>query len=129
MVKGSRDAALRDQLLGPAGAEGETGAKRNRKPPGWAAAEERYEEPQLGGGAELERGSGGSDQFFGTAAKGLGGLALATLLAEAAFALPRQSADGIGGLPSLPHFAPTAKRCIYLHRIRPKRVLKVPEKV
>ena len=54
-------------------------------------------------------------QFFGTAAKGLGGLALANLLAADAFARPRRSADGIGGLPSLPHFAPTAKRCIYLH--------------
>ena len=53
-------------------------------------------------------------QFFGRMAKGIGGLALANMFAEDALALP-QSADAIGGLPSLPHFAPKAKRCIYLH--------------
>ena len=53
-------------------------------------------------------------QFFGTAAKGIGGIALANLLAGDALALPRNPAS-IGGLPSLPHFAPRAKRCIYLH--------------
>ena len=53
-------------------------------------------------------------QFFARNAKGIGGLALAGLLAEnapGAIADPEQS----GGLPSLPHFAPRAKRCIYLH--------------
>ena len=53
-------------------------------------------------------------QFFSTAAKGIGGLALANLLADDAFALP-QTNEAIGGLPSLPHFAPKATRCIYLH--------------
>ena len=40
-------------------------------------------------------------QFFGTAAKGIGGLALANLLAHDAFALPQtsQATDAIGGLP------------------------------
>ena len=64
-------------------------------------------------------------QFFGKVAKGIGGLALSSLLAEDAFAIPGlpQAAGsvaagggpGAGGLPSLPHFAPQAKRCIYLH--------------
>ena len=53
-------------------------------------------------------------QFFGTAAKGIGGLALANLLAQDSLALA-QAPDAVGGLPSLPHFAPKAKRCIYLH--------------
>ena len=53
-------------------------------------------------------------QFFGRAAKGIGGLALFDLLSEEAFGLA-QSRDVIGGLPSLPHFAPKAKHCIYLH--------------
>ncbi len=53
-------------------------------------------------------------QFFGTAAKGIGGLALANLLAQDTCAFG-QTRDGVGGLPSLPHFAPTATRCIYLH--------------
>ena len=56
-------------------------------------------------------------QFFGTMARGIGGLALASLLAEDGFAMPglQQEAERYGGLPSLPHFAPTATRCIYLH--------------
>ena len=47
--------------------------------------------------------------FFGHAALGLGTAALASLL-------PQQSglAAGAGGLPGLPHFAPKAKRAIYL---------------
>ena len=53
-------------------------------------------------------------QFFSTAAKGIGGLALANLLADNASALT-QTNEAIGGLPSLPHFAPKATRCIYLH--------------
>ena len=54
-------------------------------------------------------------QFFGRTARGIGGLALANLLADDAFALPGQAPAAVGGLPSLPHFAPKAKRCIYLH--------------
>ena len=57
-------------------------------------------------------------QFFGKVAKGIGGVALSSLLAgdDAAFALPTLGQDqSTGGLPSLPHFAPKAKRCIYLH--------------
>ncbi|MCY3930630.1 MAG: DUF1501 domain-containing protein, partial [Acidobacteria bacterium] len=53
-------------------------------------------------------------QFFGTAARGIGGLALASLMADDAFALP-VARDRFGGLPDLPHFAPKAKQCIYLH--------------
>ena len=53
-------------------------------------------------------------QFFGKVAKGIGGLALSSLMADDAFALPQENGV-IGGLPSLPHFAPKAKRCIYLH--------------
>src|SRR6266576_5286254 len=45
-------------------------------------------------------------QFFGLAGGGLGAAALATLLSE-----DLHAADG---LPGLPHFAPTAKRVIYL---------------
>ncbi len=56
-------------------------------------------------------------EFFGKMAKGIGGLALASLLAEDGVAMPgaTQDAERVGGLPSLPHFAPKAKRCIYLH--------------
>jgi hypothetical protein len=48
--------------------------------------------------------------FLGKAAKGLGGVALASLLNEKLLASP---ADG-NGLPGFPHFAPKAKRVIYL---------------
>jgi len=41
-------------------------------------------------------------QFFGRGARGLGGLALASVA---------------NGAASLPHFAPKAKRCIYLHMV------------
>ena len=51
-------------------------------------------------------------QFFGKAARGLGGLALADLMSGDLLG----AAPGVvGGLPSLPHFAPKAKQCIYLH--------------
>ena len=46
-------------------------------------------------------------------AEGIGGLALTNMFAEDAFALPQ--GETVPGLPSLPHFAPKAKRCIYLH--------------
>src|SRR5947208_3834132 len=50
-------------------------------------------------------------QFFGLASGGIGAAALATLLSE-----DLRAADGRAteGLPGLPHFAPTAKRVIYL---------------
>ena len=54
-------------------------------------------------------------QFFGGAGLRLGGIALASLMGEHA-----QAAHGMSGavhppLPGLPHFAPRAKRLIYLH--------------
>ena len=57
-------------------------------------------------------------QFFGKMAKGLGGLALARLVSadDSLLAVSGVTQDSVaGGLPSLPHFAPKAKRCIYLH--------------
>ncbi len=45
--------------------------------------------------------------FFGRAGLGLGTAALASLL-------PQPRAEAAGGLPGLPHFAPKAKRAIYL---------------
>lgn len=55
-------------------------------------------------------------RFFSRGARGIGALALASLLGDRASAA---SADrpSIGGLPGLPHFAPKAKRCIYLHLV------------
>jgi Protein of unknown function (DUF1501) len=47
-------------------------------------------------------------QFFARGARGLGVAALASLL---------RADDKSGGLPSLPHFAPKAKRAIYLHMV------------
>ena len=47
--------------------------------------------------------------FFSKSATGLGAAALASLLARDVDAAP-----SIGGLPGLPHFAPKAKRVIYL---------------
>src|SRR5262245_6984855 len=48
--------------------------------------------------------------FFGSAGLGIGAAALATLLNK-----PRASASEVRcGLPDLPHFAPKAKRVIYL---------------
>lgn len=58
--------------------------------------------------------------FFGHAALGLGTAALATLLrqdsAQGSSLLENkfQEPDRVGGIPSLPHFAPAAKRAIYL---------------
>ena len=46
-------------------------------------------------------------QFFGASGTGVGLAALATLLGK-------DSAHGSGGLPTLPHYAPQAKRVIYL---------------
>jgi hypothetical protein len=47
--------------------------------------------------------------FFGNSAMGLGTAALASLLPA-----QQTSAAGSGGIPALPHFAPKAKRAIYL---------------
>ena len=53
-------------------------------------------------------------QFFAQGARGLGGLALTSLIGnEVKGAI---AGEGIyGGLPGIPHFAPKAKRAIYLH--------------
>ena len=52
-------------------------------------------------------------QFFGHGVRGLGLAALGSLLATTSTsAAPNSSA--LGGLPQLPHFAPKAKRAIYL---------------
>lgn len=48
--------------------------------------------------------------LFGKAATGIGTVALASLLNQAGLS----ASDSIGGLPELPHFAPKAKRIIYL---------------
>ena len=47
-------------------------------------------------------------RFFARGAQGIGALALASLIGDKAQA---------EGLPGLPHFAPKAKRCIYLHLV------------
>ena len=56
--------------------------------------------------------------FFGRGALGLGGAALASMLpdrtARAGEADQQQARVSSGGLPGLPHFAPKAKRAIYL---------------
>lgn len=49
--------------------------------------------------------------FFSRMATGLGIAALGSLLAEDGFASPET-----GGLPGLPHFAPKAKRVVFLHQ-------------
>ncbi|HEY2951179.1 MAG TPA: sulfatase, partial [Verrucomicrobiae bacterium] len=51
-------------------------------------------------------------QFFGRTAIGLGAAALGSLLNPALFAAAEKGR--FGGLPGLPHFAPKAKRVIYL---------------
>ena len=53
-------------------------------------------------------------QFFARGGQWLGALALASLVAEEAKGNPKGAA-AYGGLPNLPHFAPKAKRVIYLH--------------
>jgi uncharacterized protein (DUF1501 family) len=63
-------------------------------------------------------------QLFGRTSKGIGVMALASLLNPEMFgnspaaAKPSGpgSAPAYGGLPGLPHFAPKAKRVIYLHQ-------------
>jgi hypothetical protein len=52
--------------------------------------------------------------FFGRTSSGIGAAALASLLTRAGFADPTKPTATIGSLPALPHFAPKAKRVIYL---------------
>jgi hypothetical protein len=56
-------------------------------------------------------------RFFSRGARGIGALALASLLGEPQRASAAASGPAVGGLPGLPHFAPKAKRCIYLHLV------------
>ncbi len=55
-------------------------------------------------------------QLFGRSTKGLGVAALASLLAPEALASSSNIDPKTGGLVGLPHFAPKAKRVIYLHQ-------------
>jgi uncharacterized protein (DUF1501 family) len=55
-------------------------------------------------------------QFFSRAARGLGGAALCSLLSKSAAASPG-IAPAAGALPGFPHFAPKAKRAVYLHML------------
>jgi len=52
--------------------------------------------------------------FFGKASAGLGVAALANLLGSGLSGAEADPINPIGGLPGLPHFAPKAKRVIYL---------------
>jgi uncharacterized protein (DUF1501 family) len=54
-------------------------------------------------------------QLFGHASKGIGVAALASLLNPNLLSANTGSVE-FGGLPDLPHFAPKAKRVIYLHQ-------------
>ena len=54
-------------------------------------------------------------QFFGRSATGIGAAALASLFNPRLFAAGPQDLKS-GGLPSLPHFTPKAKRVIFLHQ-------------
>src|SRR5881628_3645025 len=56
-------------------------------------------------------------QFFARGARGLGVAALATLLGDEIKGAPSPSVQPVGGQPGLPHFAPKAKRAIYLHMV------------
>src|SRR5512145_457827 len=56
-------------------------------------------------------------QFFGTAARGLGMAALASLLDKGQLLGDVLKAPSGNSLPGLPHFAPKAKRAIYLHMV------------
>src|SRR5580765_216730 len=52
--------------------------------------------------------------FFSRSSTGIGIAALGSLLAQDGFAAAETNATG--GLPGLPHFAPKAKRVIFLHQ-------------
>ena len=53
-------------------------------------------------------------RFFGKAATGIGAAALASLLHGEGWAAPAAPRPRTGGLPGLPHFAPRAKRVVFL---------------
>ena len=53
-------------------------------------------------------------QLLSGGTRGLGALALHTLLQRHGFGAEKKA---VGGLPGLPHFAPKAKRAIYLHML------------
>jgi Protein of unknown function (DUF1501) len=55
-------------------------------------------------------------QFFARTSTGIGVAALASLLSPEAFADSSETNLKTGGLPDLPHFAPKAKRVIFLHQ-------------
>src|ERR1041385_5552245 len=54
--------------------------------------------------------------FFARNSVGLGTAALASLLSSSGFAAGVVTRSKTGGLPDLPHFAPKAKRVIFLHQ-------------
>src|SRR5205809_1833968 len=54
--------------------------------------------------------------FFARNSLGIGGAALASLLADSGYAAPIETDPKTGGLAGLPHFAPKAKRVIFLHQ-------------
>ncbi len=57
-------------------------------------------------------------RFFSRGAQGIGALALASILGQdTAHAEGMAKGAAIGSLPGLPHFAPKAKRVIYLHLV------------
>src|SRR5947207_15218681 len=56
-------------------------------------------------------------QFFARGARGLGVAALASRFGGTSSAAPAAKLESAGGLPGLPHFAPKAKRAIYLHMV------------
>ena len=56
-------------------------------------------------------------QFFARGTRGLGVAALATLLGKEMTGSPTPNVEVVGGLAGLPHFAPKAKRAIYLHMV------------
>jgi hypothetical protein len=57
-------------------------------------------------------------RFFGRGVQGIGALALAHLMGKTALANGKASIESpVGGLEGIPHFAPKAKRCIYLHLV------------
>src|SRR6266852_8553303 len=54
--------------------------------------------------------------FFGLSSTGIGAAALASLLNPSLFAAGPEIDPKTGGLVGLPHFAPKAKRVIFLHQ-------------
>jgi hypothetical protein len=56
-------------------------------------------------------------QFFAHGARGLGLAALATMLGKEMTGAPTPNVQAVGGQAGLPHFAPKAKRAIYLHML------------